>query len=160
MAEAQERSAAERDSLAELFAGSSNFIERMPMLRVAFDRAAVSCTKTWRHDRGPAATADTAGAREWNAGDLLDAHDGKSVVGVLHAVGWNARLLVCADRDAVFAIVEAMLGGDGSQPPYDADRPLSRIETAIVGTVFERVAKALDVGFEGLAETSFALEPR
>ena len=158
MAEAQERSAAERDSLAELFRGSANFLERMPMLRVAFDRAAASCTEDLAGVADPPPLLTLQALGSGTAGDLLDAHDGKSAVGVLHAVRWNARLLVCADRDAVFAIVEAMLGGDGSQPAYAADRPLSRIETAIVGTVFERMAKALAVGFEGLADTPFALE--
>ena len=46
---------------------------------------------------------------------------------------WNARLLVSADRGAVFAIVETMLGGDGSQPAQAPDRPLSRIEMRVVG---------------------------
>ena len=50
------------------------------------------------------------------AGDLLDPLNGKSAVGVLHAANWSARLLICAEREAVFAIVECMLGGDGSQP--------------------------------------------
>jgi flagellar motor switch protein FliM len=158
MAGAEARSAAERDSLAELFAGTSNFIERMPMLRVAFDRAAASCTEELAAEVDASLQLALQALGSGTAGDLLDAHDGKSAVGVLHAERWNARLLMCADRDAVFAIVEAMLGGDGSQPPYTADRPLSRIETAIVGTVFERMAKALGTGFAGLADSSFTLE--
>lgn len=158
MSEAEARSAVERDSLAELFTGSSSFLERMPMLRVAFDRAAASCTEELAAVADPSLRLTLQALGSGTAGDLLDAHDGKSAVGVLHAARWNARLLLCADRDAVFAIVESMLGGDGSQPPYTADRPLSRIETAVVGTVFERVAKALGLGFAGLADASFALE--
>jgi flagellar motor switch protein FliM len=158
MAAAEAKSASERDSLAELFAGSSNFLERVPMLRVALDRAAASCTEQLAAEVDAAFQLTLLALGTGTAGDLLDAHDGKSAVGVLHAAHWNARLFLCADRDAVFTIVEAMLGGDGSQPAYAADRPLSRIETAIVGTVFERLARALGMGFAGLADTSFALE--
>jgi len=92
------------------------------------------------------------------AAELLGAHDGKSAVGVLHAVKWNARLLASADRGAVFSVVEAMLGGDGSQPAYASDRPLSRIETRVVSAIFERVAKALEAAFTGIADTTFAVE--
>ena len=158
MSEAEARSAIGRDSLAELFTGSSNFVERMPMLRVAFDRAAASCTEDLATVADPPPQLTLQGIESGTAGDLLDAHDGKSAVGVLHAMRWNARLLVSADRDAVFAIVEVMLGGDGSQAPYAADRPLSRIETRIAGALFERMGKALGAGFAGLADTPFAME--
>lgn len=158
MLEPSARAETGRDSLAELFTGSSNFVERLPMLRVAFDRAATTCTENL------AAVADTPllltlqGIESGTAGELLDAHDGKSAVGVLHALKWNARLLASADRGAVFAIVETMLGGDGSQPAYAMDRPLSRIETRIVGAFFDRIAKALDAAFAGIADTPFVVE--
>ena len=147
-----------RDSLAELFAGSSNFVERLPMLRIAFDSAAVTCTEALASATDMPPQLTLLGIETGIAGDLLDGHNGRSVVGVLHAVKWNARLLVSADRDAVFAIVEAMLGGDGSQPPYGPSRALSRIETRIVGSFFERLGNALCISFAGISDTAFALE--
>jgi flagellar motor switch protein FliM len=158
MAEAAAKLAAERDSLAELFSGSSNFLERVPMLRVALDSAAAACTEELAAEVHESLILTLQALGSGTAGDLLDAHDGKSAVGVLHAEGWNARMFLCADRAAVFAITETMLGGDGSQPPYNEDRPLSRIETSIAGTVFQRLARALGAGFAGVADTSFALE--
>jgi len=158
MSGAEATSAAGRDSLAELFTGSSNFVERVPMLRVAFDRAAASCTEDLAAVADPPPQLTLLAIGSGTAGDLLDAHDGKSAVAVLHAARWNARLLVSADRDSVFAVLEAMLGGDGSQPAPAADRPLTRIETGVVGTLFERMAKALGVGFAGLADTPFVVE--
>ena len=128
------------------------------MLRVAFDRAAAACTEDLASvaDQPPQVTLQ--GIESGIAGELLGAHDGKSAVGVLHAAKWNARLVVSADRGAVFAIVEAMLGGDGSQPPFTEDRPLSRIEMRVVAAFFERVAKALEAAFGGIADTAFAVE--
>ena len=40
-----------------------------------------------------------------------------------------------------FAVVEMMLGGDGSAPAFIADRPLTMIERAVVGVFFERSPK-------------------
>lgn len=147
-----------RDSLAELFAGSSNFVERLPMLRVAFERAAVICTEDLASvaDQPPQLTLQ--GIESGLAAELLGPHDGQSAVGVLHAAKWNARLVVSADRGAVFSVVEAMLGGDGSQPPFKEDRPLSRIEVRVVAAFFERVSKALEAAFGGIADTAFAVE--
>ena len=147
-----------RDSLAELFTGSSNFVERLPMLRVAFERAAAACTEDLASAAEQPPQVILQGIESGIAADLLGAHDGKSAVGVLHAAKWNARLLVSADRGAVFAIVETMLGGDGSHQAQAPDRPLSRIEMLVVGTFFDRVAKALEAGFGNVADTSFAVE--
>lgn len=147
-----------RDSLAELFTGSSNFVERLPMLRVAFERAAAACTEDLAATAEQPPQVILQSIESGIAADLLGAHDGKSVVGVLHAAKWNARLLASADRDAVFAIVETMLGGDGSHQTQATDRPLSRIEVRVAGAFLDRVAKALDAGFGNIADTTFAVE--
>jgi flagellar motor switch protein FliM len=147
-----------RDSLTELFTGSSNFVERLPMLRIAFARAATACTEALAAVSEMPLQVALLGVESGIAGDLLEAHNGRSAVGILHAADWSARLLICAERPAVFAIVESMLGGDGSQPAYSAQRALSRIETRIVGSFFERFGQALCTAFAGIADTSLALE--
>jgi flagellar motor switch protein FliM len=158
MSEPGARTEGGRDSLAELFAGSSNFVERLPMLRVAFERAAAACTEDLATTADPPPQVTLQGIESGVAGELLAAHDGQSAVGVLHAAKWNARLLVSADRAAAFAIVETMLGGDGSQTPCTEDRPLSRVEVRVVAAFFDRVAKALETAFGGIADTAFAVE--
>jgi flagellar motor switch protein FliM len=147
-----------RDSLAELFTGASNFVERMPMLRVAFDRAAATCTEDLATTSDLPLQMTLQGLESGIAGDLLDKYDGRSVVGVLHASRWSARLLVNADRDAVFTIVEAMLGGDGSQPAYSIERAFSRIELRLAEAFFQRIAKALEGALTGIADTPINLE--
>lgn len=158
MSEPGARTGGGRDSLAELFAGSSNFVERLPMLRVAFERAAAACTEDLATIAEHPPQVTLLGIESGVAGELLAAHEGQSAVGVLHAAKWNARLLVSADRAAAFTIVETTLGGDGSQTPYTEDRPLSRIEVRVVAAFFERVAKALETAFGGIADTAFAVE--
>ena len=147
-----------RDSLAELFTGASNFVERMPMLRVALERAAAACTEHLATASDLPLQVTLQGLESGTAGELLDKYDGRSVVGVLHASRWSARLLVHADQEAVFTIVEAMLGGDGSQPAYRIERAFSRIEVRLVEAFFQRIAKALESGLAGIADTPVELE--
>jgi flagellar motor switch protein FliM len=154
----QAKSEAGRDSLAELFAGSSNFVERMPMLRVIFERAGVACSEDIASLADPPPQLLLQDLQSGVAGELLAKYDGKSVFGVLHASRWSARLAACLDRPAVFAIVDMMLGSDGSQPPYDADRPFSRIEMRIAEAFLARLAKALEAGLAGVAETPLSVE--
>jgi len=147
-----------RDSLTELFTGASSFVERIPMLRVGLDRAALACTEELAAASDLPLQMSLQTIKSGTAGELLNDYDGASVVGILHAVGWNARLLVLLDRDAVFAVLESMLGGDGSQQPFRAERPFSRIELCVAETFIGRVAKALEKGMAGIADTPVTLE--
>jgi flagellar motor switch protein FliM len=158
MSGAAHRAERSRDNLAELFAGSSNLVERLPMLRVVLDQAAAQCTEDLAGVTEQPPQLILEGIESGAAVDLLGAHDGKSAVGVLHAPAWNARLVVSAERRAVYSIVETMLGGDGSQPPYAEDRLLSRVEVRVVAAFIERLSKALEAAFSGIADTAFAVE--
>jgi flagellar motor switch protein FliM len=154
----QAKTEAGRDSLAELFAGSSNFVERMPMLRVVFDHAAAACSEDIASLAEPPPQLLLQGLESGIAGDLLAKYDGNSVFAILYASRWSARLAACVDKRAVFAIVDMMLGSDGTQPPYDADRPISRIEMRIAEAFLGRLAKALEGALAGVAETPLAVE--
>jgi flagellar motor switch protein FliM len=152
------RSQIGRDSLAELFTGSSTFVQRLPMLRVAFERAAEACAEDLASISTVPPQVVLQRLESGTAGDLLGAQNGNSAICILHASAWNARLVAIADRNAVFAIVEMMLGGDGSQPAPAVSRPLSLVERRVAATLFERVARALETGFAGIADTPFAVE--
>jgi flagellar motor switch protein FliM len=91
------------------------------------------------------------------AGEIFSQHDGAIVTAPLDAAGWSTRALISARRDAVFAIVEMMMGGDGSQPAYAGKRPFSKIETRIAAAFFERLAKALSAAVAPVAATTFTL---
>jgi flagellar motor switch protein FliM len=147
-----------RDSLAELFTGASNFVERIPMLRVGFDRAALACTEDLAGASDLPLQMALQVVRSGTAAELLQGFDGASVVGVVHAARWNSRLVILLDRDAVFAVVESMLGGDGSQPVLKTERSFSRIELRVAESFIGRIAKALESGLAGIADTSLALE--
>lgn len=152
------RASPSRDSLEELFTGAANLIERLPMLRLALEKAAPACAEGLRSVcTGTARLALTSlqmGAAEKEFG----VPEGATVTAVLHAPKWGTRVLASASRDVILTIVELALGGDGSAPPVPVDRSLSRIELRIAKLFFDRVAGALAEAFVGIAETPFLVE--
>jgi flagellar motor switch protein FliM len=145
-------------NIQSLFGGGSISLDRVPMLRVVFERAAAACAKEFRGSAGNPLLLSVAGLETGTAGEVLAQHDGAIVAAALHASAWNARLLISARRSAVFAIVEMMLGGDGSQPAYAGKRPFSKAETRIAAAFFDRFAKALATAVAPVAATPFTLE--
>jgi flagellar motor switch protein FliM len=140
------------------FASTPNFIERLPMLRVVLERMAGACAENLRSASVLSAQVVLQTIDSGPAGEILASLEGVSVTGVLFAPKWDARLIVGADRAAVFTLIEILLGGDGSQPPYSAERPFSKLEIKIAGTFFHRVAQALSLSFAPIADTPFVVE--
>ena len=128
------------------------------MLRVVLERMAAACAESFRGACALPAQVVLQGIEAGPAGEMLASFDGAGVGGVLHAPKWDARLLVGADRAAVFTLIEMLLGGDGSQPVYASERPLSKLETKVMGTFFHRVAQALSAAFASIATTPLAVE--
>ncbi|HXF55697.1 MAG TPA: FliM/FliN family flagellar motor switch protein [Hyphomicrobiaceae bacterium] len=128
------------------------------MLRVVLDRVAGLCTENLRGASTQPAHILLKGIDVGPAGDMVAALDGASIVGVLNTPKWDSRLLVVADRATVFALVEMLLGGDGSQPPYSAERPFTKLETKVMGAFFHRVGQALSTAFAQIAATPVVVE--
>jgi flagellar motor switch protein FliM len=144
-------------NIQSLFGGASASLERLPMLRIVFERAAVACAQDMRAVGGAPPQLELADLGAGTVGEVFAQHDGAIVTAALEAPGWNTRALISARRGAVFAMVELMLGGDGSQPAYAGKRPFSKIETRIAGAFFERLAKALSAAVAPVAATTFTL---
>lgn len=145
-------------NIQSLFGGASASLDRLPMFRAVFERAASACAQELRAFAINPPQLTVASLESGTAADAFAQHDAAIVASVLHAGGWNTRLLISARRSAVFAIVEMMLGGDGSQPAYAGKRPFSKIETRIAVAFFERFAKALGASVAAVAATQFTLD--
>jgi flagellar motor switch protein FliM len=141
-----------------LFGGASASLDRLPMFRTVFERAAAACAQELRAFTSSPPQLTVAGVESGTAADVFAQHDGAIAASTMHAAGWNARLLISARRSAVFAIVEMMLGGDGSQPAYAGKRPFSKIESRVAVAFFDRFAKALETSVASVAGTQFILE--
>ena len=145
-------------NIQSLFGGAPTSIDRLPMFRIMFEQAAAACGQELRRLTCDQPLLTVGGIEAGAAADVFAQHDGAIVTGTLNALGWNTRLLISARRSAVFAIVEMLLGGDGSQPAYAGKRPFSKIETRVASAFFERFARALAARAATVAPTSFALE--
>ena len=131
-----------RDSLQELFAGSSSVVERLPMLRAVFERAAATCTRGIARARGtqPPQLA-LQGIESGIAADMLaprrqgDRRRRRCTRARLECPScWSAPTAAPCSPSS-----RRMLGGDGSQPAYAGSAPLSRIEARVAAAFFERV---------------------
>jgi flagellar motor switch protein FliM len=128
------------------------------MLRVVFERMAGVCAENLHGATVLPAQVVLLNIESGPAGEMLAPLEGVSAAGVLHAPKWEARLLAAADRAAVFTIIEMLLGGDGSQPAYAAERTFSKLEIKIAGSFFHRVAQALSASFSSIADTPLVVE--
>ena len=105
------------ESLQELFAARGGGVERLPLLREVMEKAASACTEEVRTLIGMPLRLGLDRVGSGTGADMLPGRaTGPSPCSMLQA--GRASCSCGADRAAVFAIVETMLGGDGSQPPH------------------------------------------
>lgn len=147
-----------RDALAAIFRCGAAYSERLPMLPVALERAAAACKEELGALSAQKPEVAFLGLDSGRLGEFFDAERENGPAGILRAPAWDAHLLVCLDRDLVYAYVDLVFGGDGSQPFFDESRPLSRIELRIAQTFVGRLAKSLAVAFEPFAPTAFGID--
>jgi flagellar motor switch protein FliM len=146
------------ESLRGLLGAARGGFERLPLLRQALERVGPACSEDMEGIVDLPLRLTLVDVVSGIAGDVLPTEPGEVAVGLLAAAQWSTQLIVRADRAAAFAIVEILLGGDGLQPSYKAERPLSGIETGVVGLFFASVARSLVQAFEPVAASTFAVE--
>jgi flagellar motor switch protein FliM len=149
-------SSAER--LKAILANAFKRLDRLPALNNLLERAAILCTESMRGNGQLPPEVSLRETQACTAQELLDEHEGVSAIGVLHAPQWNTRLLLCANRNCVFQVVEMLLGGDGAPSPYDEERGYSTIELGLIRIMFERLAAALEAAFGPVVKTAFDVE--
>jgi flagellar motor switch protein FliM len=133
-------------------------LERMPLLNVIIDRGATQCSESLRQMSSAPAFTTASGIGIERVGGILDALEGRGVVGVFHAQSWDTRILLAIENKFVFTLVEAFFGGDGSEAPYEESRALTNVELRIAQKTFEIIVRGLQVGFADVGNTSFKFE--
>jgi flagellar motor switch protein FliM len=141
--------------LRAIFSGATRRVDRLPALEAALERAATLCTDDLRNSAVPPPELTFLQVETGVVGDMLGPYEGRCVAAVIKADGWNTRLLAVADRACVFAVIEMMLGGDGSQPAHASDRPFTRIELGMMNAFVGRLAQSLDAAFAPIAKSTF-----
>jgi flagellar motor switch protein FliM len=144
-------------TLQGLTGGRSSGIDRLPMLRVGLEAVGKACAEDLRNLASIPMKLVLQGIEGGTAGELLAGERGSSAVAFLDAPAWATRLIVSAPRATIFAAIEGLLGGDGSQAAPAIDRPLSKIEVGVAGVFFATVARGLTAAFAPIAPTAFAV---
>ena len=147
--------AASRRSLEGLFAGPQDLVERLPMLRTILQKTASSWSEQLRNISATAPEVVLVGVESGAPETMIASTANQAIACVIEAPNWNARLIICAEYEFVFTVVEMLLGGDGSEMVPNADRPLTRTELGLAQLAFEQFASALEQGFSLVAPTSF-----
>ncbi len=132
-------------------------LDRLPVLNSIFEKMAVACVDRFRDYCSPAFSAFVNQVASGDSWDLLEA-SADSVAVIFYCREWDARIVLGLERRLVFAITEAMFGGDGSELPFDATRPFTALETRIGKLVCEFGAKALKDAFATVCEISLVPE--
>ena len=147
-----------RGGLESLVDAAGLSIERMPMLHVIFDRMVTQCSEAMRTLSSAPAFFSVADMKSKRMGDILDSFEGHVIAAVYYSPVWDSRILIALDHAFVFNFVEALLGGDGAEPPYYEDRPLSAIEVKMAQAVIDPTSKALSAAFAVVSDTTFKFE--
>jgi flagellar motor switch protein FliM len=140
----------------KLYESATLSIERMPMLRVVFEKMTNLCSDTLQRMSGTQARYSIDELRVVRVADVVDACDDSILPCVMKASGWDAHLLICLDRAFVYTLLETMFGGDSAEPPLESQRPYSKIEKRLVELTCDYVAGALKTCFAGVADSPFA----
>jgi flagellar motor switch protein FliM len=154
----QDEASARMSAPERLFDSAGISIERMPMLRVIFDRLAMLCSENARQLSTAPAYFTVNSIKTERLGKVLEAAEGKATVSVLLAQAWDARIMVGLDNKLVFALVEALFGGDGSEAPYAENRALTNIEMRVAQKTFDLITRSLQSAFSVIQETHFKFE--
>jgi flagellar motor switch protein FliM len=132
-------------------------LDRAPVLQALFERLAGMCGEGMRALCTPACTFMSNGLSIGSTWDLVEPYE-DGLGGIYYAREWDARIIIGCDRRFVFSLVDAMFGGDGTEPPYAGDRAYSTIEIRSLKEALGVAATALQTLFLPIAPTAFALE--
>ncbi|MGO8953132.1 MAG: flagellar motor switch protein FliM [Rhodomicrobium sp.] len=131
-------------------------IDKLPVLNTVFENMAAPCAEQLRDYCSAAFSAFVNKIVSGDSWDLLESLS-DSISVVFYCREWDARIVIGLERRFVFAIIEAMFGGEGTELPFEAIRPFTSLEMRIGRIVCEIAAKALESAFGTICEVS--LEP-
>ncbi len=149
--------AASRRMVQKLLEPPKLSIDRLPVLHTIFERVATSCVEHLRQYCATPTTFFVNQVKTGNSWDILNSYE-DSIAVVYYVPEWDANVLIGVDRKFVFSLLEATYGADGSEPPFDSDRPFSAFEARFAKEIIALATQALETCFESVANISFKFE--
>lgn len=132
-------------------------LDRLPVLNGIFENLALACVERFRDYCAPAFSAFVNQLVSGDSWDLLESC-ADSISVIFYCREWDARIVIGLERRCIFAILEAMYGGEGSELPFEATRAFTSLESKVGRLVCEFAAEALQKAFTPVAEISLVVE--
>jgi flagellar motor switch protein FliM len=147
-----------KDRSEKPFESAGISVDRLPMLAVIVDRLAKGFGGLFRRMTETPTQLTVKHIVGRKMGEILDGFDEKSIVAIFHAPDWDQRVLIGLDRSFIFTIVELLLGGDGTEPPFFYSRDFTQIEMGFAHFMFDQAISILNDAFSPVIRSSFRFE--
>lgn len=157
MHERSSHASVRRESSDKLLDAAGISVERLPMLRVVFDRMVGSFSERIRELSTTSALFSVKEIATARIGEVLARRDGEVIGAVCFVPEWEARLFVCFDRRFMATLIEVVFGGTGDEWASE-ERPFSSADQRIAQIVLEHAAKALELAFTGVVAATVRCE--
>ena len=157
MPDSASNSAAARRMVEALLETPKLAIDRLPVLNTIFERVATSCTENLRRFCSAPTTFFVNQVKIDNAWDVLENYE-DAIAATFYVPEWDSTVLIGVDRKFVFSLIEASYGADGTEAPYNSDRPFSNFEARFIKHFLLSTASALEGCFETVTQVSFKLD--
>lgn len=132
-------------------------VERLHVLKNVLERLVTTCAERFRDYCNVPSSFFVNQIESGNSWDVLESYE-DSIAGIYYSRQWDSKMVLGLDRRFIFSLTDAAFGGDGSMPPFEADRPFTSLETRLARSVFSIVIPELEELLNSITSVSFELE--
>jgi flagellar motor switch protein FliM len=157
MPESSSNSAAARRMVEALLETPKLAIDKLPVLHQIFERVATACTEGMRAICSAPATFFVNQVKPDQAWDILENYE-DAIAALFYVPEWDSQVLIGVDRKFVFSVIEAAFGSDGTELPFESDRPFSNFEGRFMKEFLNMAARALEECFENITQATFRFD--
>lgn len=157
MPDSSSNSAATRRMVEALTETPKLSIDKLPVLHTIFERVATVCSENMRRYCAAPTTFFVNQVKADNSWDVLESYE-DAIAATFYVPEWDATVLMGVDRKFVFSVLDASYGADGTEAPYESDRPFSAFEARFIKHFLQDAAKALETCFDAVTQANFKLD--
>lgn len=132
--------------------------ERLPMLEVVFERFVRAFSTAMRNLTSDAIEIYLEELTSVRFSDFMIQLPPAVTIGVLHVPAWANYGLATADRDLVYAVIDALLGGRHGAIGHIEGRGFTSIEINLVARMFRLAFSDLSAAFQPIAPVEMLLD--
>ena len=132
--------------------------ERLPMLEIVFDRLVRLMTSSLRNFTSDNVEVAIDTISTIRFGDYMNSIPLPAMLAVFHAKEWDNFGMVTIESNLIYSIVDALLGGRGSDAIRIEGRPYTTIETNLIRRMIEMVLQDAENAFKPLSPVTFNLD--